>query len=137
MALKARLCVGVTGHRHDNPLFAAHRDRIEATLGRVLDEIGTALAEEAQPDHSLILYRDDGAGGTVAQAAQDVQIMYPARQARRGVGAGTVETLAFAAAFFDSILSPIAAMAFAFGPMKTMPAASSAFAKASRSDRKP
>lgn len=54
----------------------------------------TALAAEAQPDHSLILYRDDGAGGTIAQAAQDVQIMYPARQARSGVGAGTVETLA-------------------------------------------
>ena len=50
---------------------------------------------------------------------------------------GTVETLAFAAAFFDSILSPIAAIAFGFGPMKTMPAAASALGKASRSDRKP
>ena len=35
---------------------------------------------------------------------------------------GTVETLARAAAFFDSILSPMAAMAAALGPMKTMPA---------------
>ena len=50
---------------------------------------------------------------------------------------GTVETLAAAAAFLDSILSPIAAMAPGLGPMKTMPAASSARGKASRSDRKP
>ncbi len=50
---------------------------------------------------------------------------------------GTVETCAAAAAFFDSILSPIAAMALGFGPMNTMPAASSALGKASRSDRKP
>ncbi len=50
---------------------------------------------------------------------------------------GTVETLAAAAAFLDSILSPMAAMAFGFGPMNTMPAAASALGKASRSDRKP
>ena len=50
---------------------------------------------------------------------------------------GTVDTLAAAAAFFDSILSPMAAMAFGFGPMNTTPAACSAFGKASRSDRKP
>ncbi len=35
---------------------------------------------------------------------------------------GTVETLAFAAAFFDSILSPMAAIAPGLGPMKTTPA---------------
>ena len=50
---------------------------------------------------------------------------------------GTVETLAAAAAFLDSILSPMAAIALAFGPMKTMPALASACGKASRSDRKP
>ena len=50
---------------------------------------------------------------------------------------GTVETLAAEAAFFDSILSPIAAMAPGFGPMKTMPAASRARGNDSRSDRKP
>ena len=50
---------------------------------------------------------------------------------------GTVETLAAFAAFFDSILSPIAAMARGFGPMNTIPAASSARGKASRSERKP
>ena len=36
---------------------------------------------------------------------------------------GTVETFAAAAAFLDSILSPMAAMALGFGPMNTMPAA--------------
>ena len=39
---------------------------------------------------------------------------------------GTVDTLALAAAFLDSILSPMAAIALAFGPMKTMPAFASA-----------
>jgi len=42
-----------------------------------------------------------------------------------------------AASFLDSILSPIAAMAFTGGPMKAMPAFSSAFAKVVRSERKP
>ena len=50
---------------------------------------------------------------------------------------GTVETLALAAAFFDSILSPMAAMAAGFGPMKATRALASAVGKASRSDRKP
>src|SRR6478672_688182 len=39
---------------------------------------------------------------------------------------GTVETSAFAAAFLDSILSPIAAIASGLGPMKTTPAFCSA-----------
>src|ERR1700730_1819633 len=39
---------------------------------------------------------------------------------------GTVETFAFAAAFLDSILSPIAAIAPGLGPTKTIPAFSSA-----------
>ena len=50
---------------------------------------------------------------------------------------GTVDTPAALAARFDSILSPIAAMARGFGPMNVIPAASSASANASRSDRKP
>jgi len=50
---------------------------------------------------------------------------------------GTVDTFAAAARRLDSILSPMAAMARLLGPMKTMPACSSAAAKASRSDRKP
>jgi hypothetical protein len=45
--------------------------------------------------------------------------------------------LAAAAAFFDSILSPMAAMAPGFGPMNTMPASANALGNASRSDRKP
>ena len=50
---------------------------------------------------------------------------------------GTVDTLASLANFFDSILSPIALMAFGFGPMKAMPSLSSASQNEARSDRKP
>ena len=50
---------------------------------------------------------------------------------------GTMFTPASRASFLDSILSPIAAMAFGGGPMKTMPAFLSALAKLSRSLRKP
>ena len=42
---------------------------------------------------------------------------------------GTVETLALRRGLLDSILSPIAAIAPGFGPMKTMPAAASALRK--------
>ncbi len=41
-----RLCVGVTGHREDNPAFAAHRPQIEAQLAQVLDLIAAAVADE-------------------------------------------------------------------------------------------
>ena len=41
------------------------------------------------------------------------------------------------AAFFAAILSPMAAIAFGFGPMKTMPASRMARANPARSDRKP
>jgi len=43
---RVRLCVGVTGHRDNNPAFAAHRDRIEAALTQVLDSIAEAVARE-------------------------------------------------------------------------------------------
>lgn len=75
MSLKARLCVGVTGHRHDNPLFAARRERIEVALEGILDEIAAALAQEAREPgidiaptrlHSLLA---DGADQMAAEAA--------------------------------------------------------------------
>jgi hypothetical protein len=50
---------------------------------------------------------------------------------------GTVLTPAFSASFLDSILSPIASIAPTGGPMKAMPALSSALAKALFSLRKP
>ena len=50
---------------------------------------------------------------------------------------GTVDTLALAANRFDSILSPIARMASACGPMNTMFASASASANLGFSDRKP
>lgn len=75
MPLRARLCVGVTGHRHDNPLFAARRERIEKTLAGILDLIDAAVAQQAQPPgialaptrlHSLLA---DGADQMAAEAA--------------------------------------------------------------------
>ncbi len=50
---------------------------------------------------------------------------------------GTVDTPAARANLLLSILSPMAAMAWGLGPMKVMPAARSASAKASRSLRNP
>jgi hypothetical protein len=50
---------------------------------------------------------------------------------------GTTFTPAALASFLDSILSPIAAIAFGGGPMKAMPFSASIRAKLSRSDRKP
>jgi hypothetical protein len=41
-----RLCVGVTGHRENNPAFAAHRAEIETALAQVLDLIEAAVAGE-------------------------------------------------------------------------------------------
>ena len=52
------------------------------------------LAAEAQPDHSLILYRSDGAGGANPLPAQDVQIMYADRRSRPAAGAAVNETMA-------------------------------------------
>ena len=50
---------------------------------------------------------------------------------------GTVETPAAAASFFEEILSPIASMAEAGGPMKATPSFSKALANSARSDRNP
>jgi hypothetical protein len=73
--LRTRLCVGVTGHRHDNPLFAARRIRIESTLSAILDLIDIEVAGEAKASgvelaptrlHSLLA---DGADQMAAEAA--------------------------------------------------------------------
>ena len=50
---------------------------------------------------------------------------------------GTVLTLAVAASFFDSILSPMTSIARILGPIKRIPACSSACANSAFSDRKP
>ncbi|MEO6081154.1 MAG: hypothetical protein ABIQ86_15480 [Steroidobacteraceae bacterium] len=74
-ALKARLCLGITGHRDDNPQFAARRARIEVVLARILDLIDAAVAEEARQSglklaptrlHCLLA---DGADQMAAEAA--------------------------------------------------------------------
>jgi hypothetical protein len=41
-----RLCLGVTGHREDNPAFTANRAAIVAALEQVLDEIDAAVVAE-------------------------------------------------------------------------------------------
>jgi hypothetical protein len=75
VSLKVRLCVGVTGHRYDNPLFTARRTRIDAQLTRILDLIDAAVTEEAKaPGIELVPTRlysllADGADQTTAEAA--------------------------------------------------------------------
>jgi hypothetical protein len=39
-----RLCIGVTGHRDDNPAFAANRTRIEAALKQICDAVDRVTA---------------------------------------------------------------------------------------------
>ena len=41
-----RFSLGITGHRANNPVFLAHRARIEATLERVLDLVAAAIAAD-------------------------------------------------------------------------------------------
>jgi hypothetical protein len=66
-----RLCLGVTGHREDNPSFALHRTAIVAALEQVLDEIDAAVAAEHGPVaptrlHCLLA---DGTDQSAAQSA--------------------------------------------------------------------
>jgi hypothetical protein len=53
----------------------------------------TAVAMDAQTDHSLVLARSDGAGGYTALPAQLVQVVYAARQPQPGSLPGTAQTL--------------------------------------------
>lgn len=75
-APRARLCLGITGHREDNPTFAAHRARIAAVLTQVLDHITATLAAEPESAggghiattrlHSLLADGADHLGATGA-----------------------------------------------------------------------
>jgi hypothetical protein len=47
LPVRVRLSLGITGHREDNPAFAANRSRIEIILSEVLDLISEAVAAEA------------------------------------------------------------------------------------------
>lgn len=68
----ARLCLGVTGHREDNPAFAANRPAILAALEQVLDQIDAAVIAEHQGPiaptrlHCLLA---DGTDQVVAESA--------------------------------------------------------------------
>jgi len=45
----SRLCLGVTGHRSDNPMFAANEARVAAVLSGLFDAIDTIIAGEPGP----------------------------------------------------------------------------------------
>lgn len=51
-APRPRLCVAVTGHRDDNPAFAAHRQAIESALTGVLACIDAAVGQVAAADRA-------------------------------------------------------------------------------------
>ena len=107
--------------------FRAHPG-LEARLEQMKAQDPRYLAHEfLNQDWYPVMFADVAAAMREASPASSITPRCP----------GTVETPAAAAAFFDSILSPIAAIALTFGPMKTMPAFLSASANASRSDRKP
>lgn len=42
-----RLCLGVTGHREKNPVYARNRVRIEAVIAEIFDRIAALTAEQA------------------------------------------------------------------------------------------
>ena len=55
----------------------------------------TSVHTEAQEDTSLVLYRlNEGSGAYEALAAQEVQVVYPARQPRPGATQGATANLA-------------------------------------------
>lgn len=47
---QARLCVGITGHRENNPAFMAQRAQVESTLAALLDAIDDAVVAERARD---------------------------------------------------------------------------------------
>ena len=63
---RARLSLGLTGHRATNAAFTAHRDAIAATLEEVLDLIARAAGEAPVRFHSLLA---DGADQLAARSA--------------------------------------------------------------------
>jgi hypothetical protein len=72
---RVRLCLGISGHREDNPAFTVNRARIGATIDQILDAIAALLVEEQQTHgsplaatrlHSLLA---EGADQMAAEAA--------------------------------------------------------------------
>jgi len=70
----ARLCVGVTGHREDNPAFTANRDGVLRALDQVLDLIDAAVVAARTSGEQVVATRlhsllADGTDALVAQGA--------------------------------------------------------------------
>ncbi len=156
--------IQVLGDKHGHVIHLGEREcSIQRRNQKVVEEAPSPLLDEAtrkkMGEQAVALAKAvnyDSAGTVEFVAGQDksfyflemntrLQVEHPVTEmvtACSGLSMmprkpGTVETFAAAAAFFDSILSPIAAMAPGLGPMKTMPLSFRACAKASRSDRKP
>src|SRR5665647_800260 len=91
-------------------------------------------AEAVHPGYGFLSERE---AFPKALEAAGIVFIGPNAKAIAAMGDKIESKKAAAAAFLDSILSPMAAMAFGFGPMNTIPAACKALGKASRSDRKP
>ncbi|HTR00446.1 MAG TPA: hypothetical protein VMH83_10665 [Candidatus Acidoferrum sp.] len=69
---RVRLCVGITGHREDNPAFAAQRTRIDIVLEQVLDLIAAAADSAATGSNAAVRLHSllaDGADQLAAQSA--------------------------------------------------------------------
>ena len=90
-------------------------------------------AEAVHPGYGFLSERE---AFPVALAKAGIVFIGPNPGAIAAMG-DKIESKKAAARAKVSILSPMAAMAPGFGPMKTMPALASATGKASRSDRKP
>lgn len=66
---KARLCLGVTGHREDNAAYFANAERIEAVLRELFDRIGCAVHTSVKPRlHCLLVDGADQVAATEALA---------------------------------------------------------------------
>ena len=117
----------------EDAVVAERRGGLRAGAGKTLLDLGprrgaTRMPLPPPPAEALsITGKPMSAAISTAWAASRMTSRWP----------GTVETPASRANRFDWILSPMAAMAWGFGPMKVTPASARAVAKASRSERKP
>ena len=103
-------------------------------IEKIVEACQKTGAEAVHPGYGFLSERS---AFPKALAAAGITFIGPNPGAIDAMGDKIESKKAAAAAFFDSILSPMASMAPGFGPMKVMPAAESAFGNADLSDRKP
>jgi hypothetical protein len=129
---------------------------LDLDVARLLDELldedavvakllRASFWQAAKPQRLLVVEGHAQALAAAAGAGLDHHRVADAlRDLHRALGrldgvvvAGMVLTLAASASFLDAILSPMAAIECALGPMKAMPSSSQRLAKSSFSLRKP